>query len=107
LPGRNVSTQSPFARLESLGLTGHFPFDQKELYGIRAGDGMNNFPTLNWALRLTHQGKESAVRLPYQQYISHIAQHPEYERKLEEMRVLIDEPALVADFKYVSEQLTF
>src|SRR5262245_52160140 len=33
------------ARLESLELTGHFPFDKKELDGIRAGDGMKNFPT--------------------------------------------------------------
>jgi exodeoxyribonuclease V alpha subunit len=94
------------ARLESLDLTGHFPFDKKELDRIRAGDGMKNFPTLNWALRLTHQGMESVVRLPYQDYVSYVAQHPEQERKLEEMRVLIDEPALVPDFKYVSELLT-
>src|SRR5262249_19190599 len=49
---------------------------------------------------------ESAVRLPYQDYLSYVAQHPEQECKLDEMRVLIDEPALVPDFKYVSEQLT-
>jgi len=94
------------ARLDSLALTDHFPFDKKELDRIRAGDGMKNFPTLNWAIRLTHQGMESVVKLPYQEYVDYIAQHPEQERKLQDMRVLIDEPALVPDFKYVSEQLT-
>ena len=94
------------ARLDDFELTGHFPFDKNELDRIRAGDGMKNFPTLNWAIRLTHQGMESAVRLPYQEYLAHVSQHPEQERKLQQMRVLIDEPALVPDFKYVSEQLS-
>jgi exodeoxyribonuclease V alpha subunit len=58
------------ARLEEAELTGHFPFDQQELKRIRAGDGMKNFPTLNWALQLTHQGTESVVRLPYQEYVA-------------------------------------
>ena len=94
-----------WARLRSLDLTGHFRFDKKELDWIRGGDGMKNFPTLNWAIRVTHEGGDSAIKLPYQQYLAHIEQHPEDRRKLREMRVLIDEPALVTDFKYVSEQI--
>ena len=66
---------------------------------------MKNFPTLNWAIRLTHEGVNNSVRLPYQEYLTHIAEHPEDERKLEEIRVLIEEPALLPGFKYVSEQI--
>ncbi|HXR75393.1 MAG TPA: ATP-dependent RecD-like DNA helicase [Bryobacteraceae bacterium] len=93
------------ARLRKVDLTDHFPFDKKDLDKLRSGDGMKNFPTLNWAIRVTHEGDDGAIRLPYQQYLAHIEQHPEDERKLREMRVLIDEPALVSDFKYVSEQI--
>ena len=93
------------ARLSDLELTGHFPFTAPELQKIRKDHGMKNFPTLNWAIRLTHEGAENSVRLPYQQYLAHIAEHPEDEPKLEEIRVLIEEPALLPGFKYVSEQI--
>ena len=43
--------------------------------------------------------------MPYQEYLAHIAEHPEDEPKLEEIRVLIEEPALLPGFKYVSEQI--
>lgn len=93
------------ARLSDLELTGHFPFAAPELQKIRKDDGMKNFPTLNWAIRLTHEGAGNYVRLPYQEYLAHIAQHPEDESKLDEIRVLIEEPALLPGFKYVSEQI--
>ncbi len=94
------------ARLSDLELTGHFPFTAPELQKIRNSHGMRNFPTLNWAVRLSHEGGGNAVRLPYQEYLAHIAQHPEDESKLEEIRVLIEEPALLPGFKYVSEQIS-
>ena len=94
------------ARLSDLELTGHFPFTAPELKKIRNGHGMKNFPTLNWAIRLSHEGVENSVRLPYQEYLAHIAEHPEDESKLEEIRVLIEEPALLPGFKYVSEQIS-
>lgn len=94
------------ARLSDLALTGHFPFEDGELKRLRGGDGMKNFPTLNWAIRLTHEGPGNMVRLPYQEYLAHIRDHPEDEPKLEEIRVLIDEPALLPGFKYVSEQIS-
>ena len=92
-------------RLSDLELTGYFPFEDTELRPIREGEGMKNFPTLNWAIQLTHQGGESAVRLPYQEYLAHIANRPEDEPKLDEIRVLIEEPAILPGFKYVSEQI--
>ncbi len=33
------------ARLRNLDLTGHFPFEKKELDRIRGGDGMKNLPS--------------------------------------------------------------
>ena len=86
-------------------LTGHFPFEERELKRVRGGDGMKNFPTLNWALQLTHGGADMSVCLPYQEYLAHIASHPEDEQKLDEIKVLIEEPALLPGFKYVSEQV--
>jgi exodeoxyribonuclease V alpha subunit len=38
-------------------------------------------------------------------YLKHLEEHPEDEAKLDEIRVLIDEPALLPGFKYVSEQV--
>ena len=93
------------AKLSDLKKTGHFDFDATELQKIRSNDGMQNFPTLNWAIRLSHEGGGSAVRLPYQEYLAHISENPDDEQKLEEIRILIDEPALLPGFKYVSEQI--
>lgn len=86
--------------------SGEYSFTEKELDKIRTKDGMQNFPTRNWAIRISHDFATSGVRLPYHEYLEHIAEHPEDEEKLEEIRVLIEEPALRPGFKYVSEQLT-
>ncbi|AZO05598.1 ATP-dependent RecD-like DNA helicase [Mesorhizobium sp. M2A.F.Ca.ET.043.02.1.1] len=93
------------ARLTEVGTSGEFLFDAEELHEIRASDHMKNFPTMNWALRLKHEGARTGVQLPYHAYLAHIAAHPEDEAKLEELRVLVDEPALLPSFKYVSEQV--
>lgn len=94
------------ARLSEVATSGVFPFDADELDDIRASDHMKNFPTMNWALRLSHEGAGSGVvQLPYHAYLAHIAAHPDDEAKLDELRVLVDEPALRPNFKYVSEQV--
>lgn len=93
------------ARLTEVGDGGTFEFDPEELEATRAGEGMQNFPAINWALKLTHLGRDSAVILPYHQYLKHLEEHPEDESKLNEIRVLVDEPALLPGFKYVSEQV--
>lgn len=92
------------AQLMEVAESGEFPFDAEELARLRAADGMKNFPTLNWAIILSHEGA-GGIRLPYHEYLAHIAEHPEDEAKLDEISVLIDEPAQVPNFKYVSEQL--
>jgi hypothetical protein len=84
---------------------GSFQFDDKELKRLRGKGGMENFPTLNWALQLSHAGGEAAVRLPYKEYVEYVQAHPEEEAKLEQMRALIEEPVLVSAFKYVSETI--
>lgn len=93
------------ARLSDFATGADFPFDEEELAELRKPKHMKNFPTMNWALRLSHAGGSASVRLPYHEYLAHIADHPDDEAKLEEIRVLADEPALLSNFKYVSEQV--
>lgn len=40
--------------------------------------------------------------LPYQEYINYAEKNPEDEEKLNEMRVLIEDPSLISSFKYVA-----
>lgn len=94
------------ARLSDFAMSGEFPFGDEELDEIRSSNKkMKNFPTMNWALRLSHAGAAGGVLLPYHAYLDHIADHPDDEAKLDEIRVLVDEPALLPNFKYVSEQV--
>lgn len=93
------------ARLADVSNSGEFSFDDGEFDEIRSGRGMKNFPRMNWALKLSHKGPYEAIVLPYHAYLKHIAEHPEDEDKLAEIRVLIDETALIPGFKYVSEQI--
>ncbi|MEY2193763.1 hypothetical protein AB7942_13655 [Neobacillus sp. BF23-41] len=40
--------------------------------------------------------------LPYKEYLQYVEQNPNDEEKLHEMKVTIDEPALISSFKYVA-----
>ena len=93
------------ARLADVSTTGAFPFAADELVELRKSKHMKNFPVENWALRLTHQGVAGAVVLPYHAYLERLRAQPDAEAKLDGLRVLVDEPALLPRFKYVSEQL--
>ena len=62
---------------------------------------MKNFPTINWALQVTHD-PDRTVLLPYQQYLDHVAANPEDEQLLTDMRVTIEEDSLISGFKYVA-----
>ena len=82
----------------------HFPFTKKELDRMgkgEAGSSMKNFPTLNWAIQFTHQ-PDKAVLLPYREYVKHVEDYPEEFEKLNDIKVVIDEPSLVRSFKYVA-----
>jgi exodeoxyribonuclease V alpha subunit len=94
------------ARVAKHDLTGSFNFTAAEMEKLQAKDSMKNFGALNWSVQLTHEGKGRFVRLPYHEYLDHIAKNPDDEEKLDQIKVLIDEPALVPGFKYVSEQLS-
>lgn len=94
------------ARLADFAMSGDFPFNADELAGIRGSKPrMKNFPAGNWALQLSHGGAANGILLPYHAYLAHIAANPDDEAKLNEIRVLVDEPALLPSFKYVSEQV--
>jgi len=81
----------------------HFPFTAEELTEWRAkNDKMKYFPSMNWALQFTHLFEEYGVLLPYQEYLHHVEKNPQDEEKLIDMKVTIDEPALISSFKYVA-----
>jgi hypothetical protein len=86
--------------------TGSFPFKDQELAKLQERKGMQNFGAENWALKIEHDLTASGVRLPYQEYLDHVANHPDDESKLDEIKVLIDEPALLTGVKYVAEHIS-
>lgn len=95
----------------------HFRFDKVELAGIRKPKikkkkvgkewkeytdlTMTNFPTMNWMLQFSHN-PDTAVLLPYREYIKYSEAHPDAEELLQDVKVIIEEESLVRGFKYVS-----
>jgi exodeoxyribonuclease V alpha subunit len=78
-----------------------FSFSPTELKTAQSGKNMQHFPTVNWAVQIPFDFEASGIRLPYHEYLEHIAQNPEDSRLLEEIRVLIEEKSLIFGFKYV------
>jgi len=93
------------AKVTGVGDPTQFSFSEAELSAKRNSPKTKYFPTMNWAIRISSSFAESGIRLPYHEYLAHMQTHPEDEPKLEEMRVLIDEPPLVRRFKYVAEEV--
>lgn len=94
------------AKFTEIGKPTYFNFTESELESLKSGDGMQNFDPINWAIRLTHDFVNTGIRLPYHEYLEKINQDPDIEEKLNEMRVLVEEEALVQPgFKYVAEEL--
>jgi exodeoxyribonuclease V alpha subunit len=82
--------------------TTRFQLPAEQLRKIR-GESLKvkNFPTINWAMQVTHDPAHK-ILLPYRQYLAHVAAHPEEEELLTEMRVIIEEDSLIRGFKYVA-----
>jgi ATP-dependent exoDNAse (exonuclease V) alpha subunit len=93
------------ARLSSVHRTGTFDFSAAELKELQSGKGMQNFGAANWALKVCYDLAKTGVRLPYHEYLAHIEQSPDDEPKLEEIKVVVDEPALLPGVKYVTEEV--
>ena len=82
--------------------TKEFDFKNEELSRIRKSDkSMKNFPTINWAIQITHD-PTNLVLLPYNEYLKYADANPEDEEKLHDMKVVIDEESLIKSFKYVA-----
>lgn len=95
----------------------HFKFDKKKLEEIRepiikkkkeygkwveSSDlTMTNFPTINWMLQFSHN-PDTAVLLPYREYLKYTDTHPNNEELLQDVKVIIEEESLIRGFKYVS-----
>ena len=93
------------ARLKDLQRSGEYSFTDEELGGLRDSKKMRNFPTRNWAVQVQYDFADTGVRLPYHEYLAHVSQNPQDEAKLDEIKVLVEESALLPGFKYVSEQV--
>ncbi len=78
-----------------------FEFSNEELEEAQSGPGMQYFSKLNWALQISSDFENTGIRLPYHEYLEYIEKHPEESKKLEEIKVLIEEESLVFGFKYV------
>jgi exodeoxyribonuclease V alpha subunit len=77
---------------------------------VQASEGMSYFNKLAWQFKVS-LNKESAVLLPYHEYIDYIYSFPVDKRddkwdKLNQISVEVDERSLIQHFKYVSRQLT-
>lgn len=93
------------AKLKEFVTPDEFEFSKQELKKWRSGKGMQHFPAMNWALRVSYDFAGTGVRLPYHEYLAHIEANPDDEKLLSEISVLIDEDALVPGFKYVAEEI--
>lgn len=78
-----------------------FDFSKDELKKERSIRGRQNFPTMNWATQVSYDFEKQGIRLPYHEYREYIKEYPDESEKLEEIRVLIEEPSLIFGFKYV------
>lgn len=91
----------------------HFNFEKKQLEEIRKPKlkekfgksytdiTMTNFPTINWMLQFSHD-PESAVLMPYKEYVKYTEANPGTEELLNDVKVIIEEESLIRGFKYVS-----
>jgi hypothetical protein len=78
-----------------------FPFSEDELKAERRPHRAKYFPEMNWAIQISYDFENNGIRLPYHEYMNYIKEHPEERKKLEEIKVLIEEQSLVFGFKYV------
>jgi exodeoxyribonuclease V alpha subunit len=92
--------------LEEKGEFHHFKPTPEQLQSKRSRRDMQNFPTLNWALRYTLDFENSGVSLPYHQYLAEISKPGGVARDLlDEMKATVDEPELVEGFTYVAHHV--
>lgn len=93
------------APLAGVELPKEFPFGKEELAKWRRKTNMQHFPVINWAVKPSYDFMNSGVILPYKEYLDYVDEHPESEELLTEMRVLIEEEALIPSFKYVANDI--
>jgi exodeoxyribonuclease V alpha subunit len=91
------------AFVKDLAMPGRFSPPEQDLFAVRRRPKQQNFPTLNWAMRVSLDLPENGVILPYHDYLDEGVQPKAgLEELLTEMRVVIDEPELRSAFQYVA-----
>ena len=92
--------------LQEKGEFHHFKPTPEQLQSKRSQRDLQNFPTLNWALRYTLDFENSGISVPYHQYLSEISKPGGVGRNLlDEMKATVDEPELVEGFTYVAHHV--
>ncbi len=86
--------------LKDKGPKTYFQIPEKNLKSMRAQDGYQNFPTINWAIRLSLD-EQYTFFLPYHEYLAEAEKTNVFDL-LNEIKVIIDEPELIQSFKYVA-----
>jgi len=94
------------ALLSEKGGFNYFKPTIEQLKEKQAKKDMQNFPTLNWALRYRLDIENTGVRLPYQEYLQEIDKPGGLSREyLDEIKVTVTEPELSESFSYVSKHV--
>ncbi len=93
---------APITRIEE---PKHFSLDKGWLLNIKKRDIYKNFPSINWAFQVSAATREEGVILPYNEYLEHVTIYPEEQSKLDKIKVLIDESAIIPNFKYVATDI--
>jgi hypothetical protein len=92
--------------LKEKGNSHRFTPTREQLVSRRSSRNMQNFPTLNWALRYTLDFENTGIAIPYQQYLAEVLMPGGIARDLlDEMKATVDEPELVDGFTYVAHHV--
>lgn len=92
--------------LKEKGKSQRFTPTREQLDSIRSRRNMQNFPTLNWALRYTLDFENTGVSIPYQQYLAEVSRPGGVARDLlDEMKATVEEPELAEGFTYVAHHI--
>lgn len=88
------------AFIENKGKEHFYKIPEPGLSSIRSQEDYQNFPTISWDFRLS-LNQDSVVKIPYHEYLRDAETTNNFDL-LNEIKVTVDEPALIQSFKYVA-----
>ncbi|MDY0280541.1 MAG: AAA family ATPase [Salinivirgaceae bacterium] len=88
------------AFLRDKGQEHFYKIPEDGLNRLRNKENYQNFPTISWDFRLSLD-LESIVKIPYHEYLKDAEETNNFDL-LNEIKIIVDEPALIQSFKYVA-----